>query len=366
MTTADIIVIGGGIAGISAGARCAEGGAKTIVLEREAHIGTHSTARSAAVYIANYGNKTLRAINAVSGPILADPEGIAEISLLSPRGVLTIADADEMDDLNAMLDGSTGLHMLSAAEAVSLMPILRGDKIAAAAFEENAQDIDVDLMLNGFAKMLRRHGGEVVTSAEVMTITPGAKWEITTKTNTYTAPIVINATGAWGDVIADMAGIRKVGLQPMRRSAAILPMPNGMNVSNWPLVASASERWYSKPMGGKLMVSPADEDPVSPHDAWPDDMVLAEGLDRFEQATTYAVTRVERSWAGLRSFVADRTLVAGFAPDAPGFFWLVGQGGYGMQTAPAMSQLAADLCLGNAPHMPDWVVTALSPARFSN
>jgi len=363
---AEIIVIGGGIAGISAAARAAEAGAKTIVLEREPHIGTHSTARSAAVFIANYGNKTLRAINAASGPILVAPAGIAEISLLSPRGVLTIADGDELDDMAAMEADATGLQSLTAAEATALMPILRPEKIVAANYEADAQDIDVDLMLNGFAKMLRRHGGEVVTGAEVLHISHEVEWEITTKSGVYTAPIVINAAGAWGDVVAQMARVRPVGLQPMRRSIAILPVPEALNVMRWPLVGTASDRWYSKPTAGRLMVSPADEDPVAPHDAWPDDMVLAEGLDRFEQATTLPVTRVERSWAGLRSFVADRTLVAGFAPDAPGFFWLVGQGGYGVQTAPAMAQLAADLTLGNAPKLPDWVVNALSPKRFSS
>ena len=152
-------------------------------------------------------------------------------------------------------------------------------------------------------------------------------------------------------------------MTPNRRSIAILPVPDGQDVMHWPLVGSLDETWYAKPQSGKLLVSPADEDPVPPMDAWPDDMVLAEGLDRFERAMHYPITRVERTWAGLRSFVADRTPVAGFAPNAEGFFWLAGQGGYGIQTSPALSQLAADLIMERAPAIPDEIVAKLSPGR---
>ena len=175
--------------------------------------------------------------------------------------------------------------------------------------------------------------------------------------------MVINAAGAWADEVASLANVAQVGLLPNRRSVAILPIPEEYDVDAWPLVGSLDETWYAKPHSGKLLVSPADEDPMSPMDAWPDDMVLAEGLDRFEQAMNYSITRVERSWAGLRSFVADRTPVAGFTPDAEGFFWLAGQGGYGIQTAPAMSQLAADLILGRAPAIPSDIVKKLSAGR---
>lgn len=367
MVLADILVIGGGIAGISAGARAAQSGAKVIVLERETRIGTHATGRSAAIFIANYGNATLRALNAASGPILAQPDDISDIPVLTPRGVLTIAGPDELDALHMHALGSVGLDHLSPAQALGMVPILRADRLAAASYEADAQDIDVDLVLNGFARLLRRHGGQIVCDAQVQAIAQNGDWSVFTAGETYVAPIVVNAAGAWGDVIAGMAGVRPVGLMPMRRSAAILPPPAGLDVSLWPLIATATERWYAKPMGGRLMVSPADEDLSAPHDAWPDDMVLAEGLDRFAQDVTMPVHRVERSWAGLRSFVADRTLVAGFAPDAPGFFWLVGQGGYGVQTSPVMAQLTADLCLGRAAAVPAHIVDALAPDRlFSN
>ena len=156
-----------------------------------------------------------------------------------------------------------------------------------------------------------------------------------------------------------------VGLVPKRRSIAVLPPPAGHACDSWPVFGSAGETWYAKPQSGKLLVSPADEDPVEPHDAWPDDMVLAEGLHRFEEAVTVPVARVESSWAGLRSFVADKTPVAGFAPDADGFFWLAGQGGYGIQTAPALATLAADLCASRTPSLDPAVVAALDPGRFA-
>ncbi|NRG18179.1 FAD-binding oxidoreductase [Rhizobiales bacterium] len=361
---ADFLVIGGGIAGIGAAARLAPH-ASVAVLETEDAIGRHSTGRSAAIYIRNYGNRTLRALNAASEPVLKEPEGISGQSLLSPRGEMLIATEAELPDLNAYLEGASGLEELSAKEAVALFPILREDLIAAAAIERAAQDIDVDRLLQGFARLLRHSAGRIVTDAPVTAISRvGGLWHLATPKGEFEAPVVVNAAGAWADEVARLAGVATVGLVPMRRSAAILPAPEGHDVSAWPLVASASESWYAKPEAGKLMVSPADEDPVDPHDAWADDMVLAEGLYRFEQAVTMPVTRVERSWAGLRSFVADRTPVAGFAPDAEGFFWLAGQGGYGVQTAPALSQLTADLCLGRAPSLDPQTVAALDPKRL--
>jgi len=362
--TADYLIIGGGIAGTGAAARLAPE-ASVVVLEMEDALGRHATGRSAAVYIRNYGNKTLRALNAASEPVLKEPEGISEQSLLSPRGEMLIATEDEIGAFNAYLDGADGMERVTPDEAVELFPLLRGEIIAAAAIERAAQDIDVDRLLQGFARLARRHGARFVTNAPARKIMrDGNLWQVETPAGTYEAPVIVNAAGAWADVVAGLAGVRKVGLVPMRRSAAILPAPEGYDVTSWPLVVSASESWYAKPGSGKLMVSPADEDPVEPHDAWPDDMVLAEGLHRFEQAVTMPVTRVERSWAGLRSFVADRTPVIGFAPEAEGFFWLAGQGGYGVQTAPALSRLAADLCLGRASDLSVDVVSAVDPARF--
>ena len=361
----DVIVIGGGIAGISAAAEIAAD-ARVLVLEGEAHPGYHSTGRSAAIFIRNYGNTTLRALNAAAEPVFLAPEGISDSPLLSPRGEMLVATGDELDVLECYIAGGEGLERLSAAQAVELVPILRPDAIAGAVIERGARDIDVERMLQGYARLLRARGGQIETRAQVSGLRrDGDHWQVTAGSETYRAPVVVNAAGAWADDLARLAGVAPMRIQPMRRSAAILPAPEGLDVSGWPLFGSVAETWYAKPEAGKLMVSPADEDPVDPHDAWPDDMVLAEGLHRYEQAVTVPVTRVERSWAGLRSFAPDRTPVAGFAPDAPGFFWLAGQGGYGVQTAPALALHAAALVTGAASALAPDIVSALSPGRFS-
>lgn len=362
---ADVIVIGGGIAGISAAAELARGGADVVVLEMERQIGYHATGRSAAIFIRNYGNATLRALNAVAEPIFEQPGEISDKPLLSPRGELMVASEEELPILDAYLDGSTGIDRLTGKEAAEIVPILRADRIAAAMIERNARGIDVDLLLQGYARLLRARGGRIVTGAAVSGLSQRVGlWHVDSAQGPHSAPIVVNAAGGWADEVATLAGLRHAGLQPYRRSAAIIPAPEGYETEHWPIFGSIAETWYAKPEAGKLMVSPADEDPVAPHDAWADDMVLAEGLHRFEQAVTVPVTRVEHSWAGLRTFAPDRTPVVGFDPQAEGFFWLAGQGGYGVQTAPALSRLTAALIAGRAPDVPDHVLATMAPGRF--
>ncbi|SEL42967.1 D-arginine dehydrogenase [Roseovarius azorensis] len=362
---ADVILIGGGIAGISAAAECARGGADVVVLEAEPRIGYHATGRSAAIFIRNYGNATLRALNAVAEPIFEEPGEISDAPILSPRGELMVASEEELPVLDAYLDDAVGVERLTGAEAAEIVPILRADRIAGAMIERGARGIDVDLLLQGYARMLRTRGGRIVTGAAATGMSREAgQWRVETAEGTFAAPVVVNAAGAWADEVAARAGVARMGLQPCRRSAAILPAPEGFDTEAWPIFGSIAETWYAKPEAGKLMVSPADEDPVAPHDAWADDMVLAEGLYRFEQAVSVPVTRVEHSWAGLRTFAPDRTPVAGFDPGADGFFWLAGQGGYGVQTAPALSRLTAALILGEVPDVSETVLAAMAPGRF--
>lgn len=364
MTQPDIIVIGGGIAGTSAAAHLAQD-ATVLLVEAEPQFGYHSTGRSAAIFIRNYGNAVLRALNAAAAPVLQEPDGISDQSLLSPRGEMLIAGEEDMAEMEDYAEGATGLERLTAAEAVELVPILRPERIAGAILERDAQDIDVDRMLQGYIRLLRERGGTTVANTPVTGLTRAkGLWQVTTANATWSAPVVVNAAGAWADRLAAMAGIAPVGLTPMRRSAVLLDAPKGYDIDHWPLFASASESWYAKPDAGRLLVSPADEDPVDPHDAWPDDMVLAEGLDRYEQAVTVPLTRPTHSWAGLRSFTPDRTPVVGFDPNADGFFWLAGQGGYGVQTAPALAALCKALCNGQAPALKADIITALSPDRF--
>jgi D-arginine dehydrogenase len=360
----DILIIGGGIAGISAGARLSED-VKVTVLETENTIGYHSTGRTAAIYIRNYGNQVLRALNNASEQLFLEPEGISDRSILSPRGQLLFAHEDEVQDLEEYLDGATGMQKLSPAEAVKMVPILREDLIIAAAYESDTQDIDVDRWLQGFARLLKQRGGQIVSNAPAQKITKsGDCWMVETPAGTFEAKILINAGGAWADKIASLAGVSTVGLVAKRRSVVQIPAPDGYQIDNWPLFVTAGEKWYAKPEAGKLVISPADEDPTEPHDAWPEDMVLAEGIDRFEKATTVTVERIEHSWAGLRNFVSDKTPVVGFAPDANNFLWLAGQGGYGIQTSPALSQLAADICLGRPSSLNEDTVNALNPKRL--
>ena len=367
--TADILIIGAGMAGVSAGAMAARHG-KVVVLEAEDAPARHSTGRSAAIFIRNYGGAALGALNDGAFPAFEDPqtfsEGAIEGPLLSPRGVLTIATEEELPGLEENIANGAGLERLTGAEAEALFPLLKKGHAVAATLEPQASDIDVDRMFQGLLKLLRRRGGEVVVNARAQKIERvGDVWRVETPAGAFEAPILANAAGAWADRVAAMAGVKGIGLQPTRRSAAILPLPAGMDASRWPLIDPVSFDWYAKPQSGALMVSPADEDPVEPMDAWPDDMVLAEGLDRFCQAMDYELTRVERSWAGLRSFAPDHTPVCGFAPDADGFLWIAGQGGHGIQTAPSMARLAAALIGGEAPALDAVTLAALSPLRFA-
>ncbi len=362
--SADVLVIGAGMAGVGAAARLAPS-ARVTVLEMEARPAYHTTGRSAATFILNYGNAVLRALNRASEEVLRTGGDLAERGFLSPRGLLYLAAEGHEAHLDHAMAGASGMEEIGAGEAARLFPLLRRDRVARAAVERDASDIDVDALLQAFLRELRAHGGALVPKAEVSAMRRDAGvWRVETAAGRFEASIVVNAAGAWGDVIAARAGIAPLGLQPMRRSIAVVPVPEGRDPRGWPLVASAAEDWYAKPDGGRLWVSPADEDPVEPHDAWPDDMVLAEGIDRFQSMVAMEVTRVERSWAGLRTFAPDRTPVVGPEPGDQGFYWLCGQGGYGIQTSPALSRLAADHILGLGNPLPDATVAALSPARF--
>jgi glycine/D-amino acid oxidase-like deaminating enzyme len=234
-----------------------------------------------------------------------------------------------------------------------------------AAYADHAWDVDTDLLMQRFARDARSHGARLLTRAAAQTITRQAgAWEVTTPQGPFRAKVLVNAAGAWVDRIAQMAGVAPLGFTPLRRSMARIPAPEGRDPARWPMIFAAGESWYMKPDAGALIVSPAEEDPAEPHDAWADDMVLAEGLARYEAFVTEPVTRLISNWAGLRTFSPDRTLVIGADAAEPSFFWLAGQGGQGFQTCPAASQLAADLILGRAPGLSAGLVAALSPLRF--
>jgi D-arginine dehydrogenase len=326
------------------------------------------------MFFESYGNATVRALTRASRAFFeAPPPGFADAPLLSPRAALFVADASRLPALDALLEThaqTTSFVQLDADEAVHHCPILRPDWIAGGLLDESGHDMDVAAIHLGYLRLGRHAGMRLVTGAGESTIERVADgWHVRTQAGDFVAPVVVNATGAWADRVAQAAGVHPIGLAPLRRTAVLLPAPAGHDITRWPMVIDAEEEFYFKPDAGKLLLSPANEDLMEPCDAMPDDIDVAIAVDRFEQATTMQVTRVGHSWAGLRSFVADRSPVAGYAPDAAGFFWLAGQGGYGIQMAPALARAAAALLDGRA--LPDDIsqqgVTAadLSPERLT-
>lgn len=364
----DVLVIGAGIAGAGVAAALADTHS-VVVVERESQAGYHSTGRSAAIFIPNYGNEVIRGLNRASAPMFhhRDTDLFPE-PLLTARGSLTVADEDGVATCEEFVRDGVGVEAISVDKALSLVPILSRDYVKAAAYQEDAQDIDVNALHQGWLRKASALGVRLFTNTEVTSANRVAGgWIVNASDKVLSARIIINASGAWADLTAAIFGAKPLGLTPLRRSIAVLPAPDGHDTRNWPLVDDVNEAWYLKPDGGRMFVSPADEIPVEPHDAYVDDMILAEGLYRFEQAVTVPVNRVERSWAGLRTFAPDRTPVAGFDDTVDDFFWLAGQGGYGIQTSPALSALAAALIRGRAPDANvEPLLSRLSPARFTS
>jgi len=352
----DFLVIGGGIAGVSAGARLSELG-RVSLLEREPQLAYHVSGRSAALYEQAYGAATTVALN------LASRDDLEAAGVLSPRGLMLVGTAESAEAFERDR-AQMGMVPLDRAEARRLWPILAED-VDRAALDEAAWDIDTDRLVQGYARQIRAAGGSVVTGAEVTAIARGgAGWEVTAGGAVHGGRVLVNAAGAWADRVAVLAGVAPLGLVPHRRSMARIAAPEGMDVSGWPMIFGPGEDWYAKPDAGALIVSPAEEDPAEPHDAWADDMVLAEGLARYEAHLTAPVTRMLANWAGLRTFAPDRSLVLGPDPAAADFVWSAGQGGYGFQTAPAASRLVADLVAGRVPALAPGVVAQLVPDRM--
>ncbi|MSP49940.1 MAG: FAD-binding oxidoreductase [Alphaproteobacteria bacterium] len=350
--TADFIVIGAGIAGASAAYELASD-SRVIVLERESQPGYHTTGRSAALFTETYGNRAIRAITGASRAFFeTPPRGFSEHPLLTPRGTLLIGRADQEASLAlALAEGQRTLDavsMIGGDELAAKVPFLKPGYAKAAVWEPDARDMDVHAIHQGFLKGLRARGGKVVTDAEVMGLAVDGDWWVETRAGIFKAPVVINAAGAWADVVAHMAGAKAVGLVPKRRTAFTFDVPAGVAVEKVPAVIDVDETWYIKPEAGRLLGSPADETPSEPCDAQPEELDLAIAVDRIEQALAFGVGRLHSKWAGLRSFVADKSMVAGFAKKTPGFFWLAGQGGYGIQTSPGMARIAADLARGRS------------------
>ncbi|WP_430397913.1 NAD(P)/FAD-dependent oxidoreductase [Ferrovibrio sp.] len=351
---ADIVIIGGGMAGAGAAYALAPQ-RRVILLERESQPGYHTTGRSAALFSETYGNGPIRALTVASRDFLMQPpQGFSEAPILTPRGVLQVGGADKATQLDAayaeMRRLVPSVQRLDAAAVLARVPVLRPEMVAGGAVAEpHAMDIDVHALHRGFLRGAAVAGARIQSDAGVTGIgRAGSDWLVETTQGSFRAGVLINAAGAWCDAVAALAGVAPIGLEPMRRTALTADMPASLDFQHWPMVIDADEDIYFKPDAGRLLISPADETPSEPCDAQPDEMDVAIAIDRFETLTSLTVRRVAAKWAGLRSFVADRTIVAGFDPAAPGFFWLAGQGGYGIQTSGAMSRVAGALALGQA------------------
>lgn len=352
MQSTDVLVIGAGMAGASAAYFLAPH-RRVLVLEREAQPGYHATGRSAALYSETYGNATVRAITTASKPFYFNPPpGFADYPLVTPRGALTVGTAADHDALRALWQDMRALvpnvQWWRQDQILQRVPVLRPEMAHCGVFEPDAMDMDVHAIHQGFLRRAKAAGAQLVCGAGVQHIQREAHggWRVDTASGSFCAPVVVNAAGAWCDELARLAGVAPVGLVPKRRTAFTTDAPVGCDISDWPLVINAQESFYFKPDAGVLLVSPANADPVDPQDVQPEELDIAIAVDRIENATTLQIRQVRRKWAGLRSFVADKTPVVGFAADAPGFFWLAGQGGYGIQTAPAMGELTAALVRG--------------------
>lgn len=342
----EVIIVGAGIAGASLAAFLSATH-RVLLLEAESQPGYHSTGRSAAMFMESYGTPTIRALTRASRAFYtAPPAGFSATPLISPRGAMYVGTPEQrdlLDQTEAELRPHTpNLQRLTAGEALAFVPVLRPGQVGGALLDPDAADIDVHVLHQGFLRLARANGARIVCDARVDGLQRrDGGWQVRTAAGDWRAGTVVDAAGAWAETLAGLANVAPIGLQPKRRAAFLFGSPDGVASATWPCVCGVDEGWYFKPDAGALFGSPANADPVAPHDVRPEELDIATGIARIEEMTTLQIRRPGHTWAGLRSFVPDGDLVAGFEPSAPGFFWLAAQGGYGIQTAPAMGELAA-------------------------
>lgn len=366
----DVVIIGGGIAGISLAGRIAHH-RDVIVVEMEDHLGSHATGRSAAVYIEAYGSPTIRALTTRSRTFFEEPPaGFSEAPLVHPRGSLVFGGPEDSDRLQkeyAVANRSAMVRWLNQDDLLACCPVLRPEAAFTGFIEPGARDIEADALLQGFARMSRQGDARILTKSPVQEIRRESDWLIVAGGTEIRAGIVVNAAGAWAEDISLRAGLQGRGLQPFRRTAATIPMPSDVAraVAELPVATAVDDSFYFKPEAGDMLVSLSEETLSLPCDAYPDDLDVAIALERFHEATTVPRARPKASWAGLRTFAPDRDPVVGFEGDIPGFFWCAGQGGFGLQTAPALSALAASILLDEPLDSAEAdLAQALRPGRF--
>ena len=348
----DIAIVGAGIAGASLAYRLA-GERSVLLLERESQPGYHATGRSAAMFMESYGPPAVRALTRASRAFYErPPTGFSDRPLLAPRGVLYLATHGQetllLETQRTLAASGCALERLDADAALARVGCLRPELVHGALFEHGAQDLDVHALHQGFLRGMRGRGGELRTGAQVVSAQrDGALWTLRlAEGEAVQARAVVDAAGAWADEVAALFGAAPVGLVPHRRSAFTFKAPDGLDVSRWPAVVGVDESYYFKPDAGQLLGSPANADPAAPHDVVPEELDIALGIHRIEAVTTLTIRRPASTWAGLRSFVRDGEMVIGWDEHCPAFFWLAGQGGYGIQSAAGASELAASLLCG--------------------
>lgn len=373
-TKFDIAVIGAGMAGASVAAELSAH-ASVVLLEMEQQPGYHTTGRSAALFSEIYGPAPIRALTRASRQFFEHPpESFSDVPLLSRRGVLLVARSDQAGAIDRMADelsGASQVARLDGDETRSRLPLLRQGYAVASLHDPDARDIDVHALHQGYLRMFRSNGGRFEGRAEVNALKrSGDAWHVAAKDRQIQARTIVNSAGAWADNIGAMAGARPLGLVPKRRTAAIIAAPDGMDPDGWPMAVDIEEQFYMKPDAGRLLVSPADETPSDPCDSQPEEIDIAVCIERIETAFELQVRHIMNKWAGLRTFLPDKVPACGFDPLAENFFWLAGQGGYGIQSAPALARLAASQIL-DEPVPPELgghgvIPPDLAPGRYAN
>jgi D-arginine dehydrogenase len=368
MDSADILVIGGGIAGLSAAAALSEH-ARVIVLEAEDQIGFHSSGRSATMLHYALGDRLVRALTLASRPFFENPPfGFTDVPLGRRMPVLVQAredEASELDALEAEISRFASLERLDARGVHQICPLLKEDAVHGIA-DRNGIRLDPHALLQGNLRQLKDRRGELHTGQRVASIKhENGPWIVTSEQGaSFSAPVLVNAAGAWADQVARLAGAQPLGLEPKRRTIITFDAPAGTALDGLPFAKTVGDELYFAPESGRLFASPMDEVPSDPCDAQPDEYEVALAAHRMEERTVVKVDRVYSRWAGLRTFTPDNHPAVGFAADAEGFFWLAGQGGFGLQTSPAIAAIAASLLVGIPWPVPEVTAEALSPLRF--
>ncbi|MEO6198626.1 MAG: FAD-dependent oxidoreductase [Sphingomicrobium sp.] len=371
-STSDILVIGGGIAGLSVAATLARNASVTLI-EAEEQTGFHTSGRSATMFHYALGNPLIRALTRASRPLFdAPPDGFSEAPLGHQATVLVHARADELDALakdEAAMAPFTHLERLDESGIARLCPLLRvgeGGAMRALA-DHDCLRLDQHALMQGYGRQLRARGGRIVKGARASRLVRrSGVWSVTSERGEdFLAPVIVNAAGAWADGVAKLAGVAPIGLRPLRRTIITFDAPGGTDLAHLPFTKTVGDELYFGPESGRLLASPMDEEPSEPCDSQPDDLAVATAAHRMEERTTVEVRHIHAKWSGLRTFTPDRVPAVGYAPNADGFFWLAGQGGSGLQTAPALSAVAAALVERRSCPVEGVDLGLLTPARFA-